>query len=58
MTRVVDMLRVRRALAALDALVERFPGLRDPSTRARLAKVLDGAREENDRGRHGEEEDH
>ena len=57
MTRVVDIGRVRLALQALDALVARFPALRGPRAQARLAIVLDGEREEHDRGRHGDEED-
>ncbi len=38
--RVVDLERARRALARLDALAERFPRLRSPDARERLARAL------------------
>ncbi len=55
----MDIARVRRALAALDALAARFPWLTKGPERARLAKALDGAGKEGDRGRtrDGDEED-
>jgi hypothetical protein len=43
MTRVVDWQRVRRALAALDALVRRFPHLTSTEARDRLREHLGGA---------------
>lgn len=57
MTPVVELARVRRALAALDALVARFPGLRGQAARTRLETVLDGSMEANDGGRHGDEKE-
>jgi hypothetical protein len=51
---LVDLGRVRAALTALDALVARFPRLRLPVARERLAKLLDDWTEEDDRGDHGE----
>lgn len=48
----VDLVRIRCALRALDALMVRFPGLRAPWSQSRLAKHLDGGNEEGDRGRH------
>ena len=43
MRRIVDLPRVRQALATLDALLARFPGLRARSAKKRLAKALDDA---------------
>lgn len=37
---VVNLERVRRTLAALDALVARFPRLRSPAAQARLEAAL------------------
>jgi hypothetical protein len=48
---------MRAALAALDALVARFPRLMGPASGVRLAKLLDDWTEEGDRGNHhGEDE--
>jgi hypothetical protein len=46
--RLIDLARVRAALAALDALVARFPRLRRAESRARLAKHLDEQKEDDD----------
>lgn len=56
---MADIGRVRRALAALDTLVERFPRLTGREARARLATWVDEEREEGDRGtdHHGSEEE-
>jgi hypothetical protein len=54
---VIDLGRVRRALAALDAAVARYPRLRDPTARERLAMTLDDDGEEGDRGSDGSEEE-
>lgn len=54
---MIDLGRVRRALAALDAAVARHPRLRDPTARARLTKILDEQREEDERGNDGGEEE-
>ena len=58
MNRPIDLGRARRALAALDALVTRFPWLTRAGPRKRLAKALDDTKEESDRGRNrdGDEE--
>lgn len=53
----IDLGRVRRALAALDALVRGHPRLRDPTARERLAKTLDDEEEEGERGSDGSEEE-
>lgn len=56
--RVVDLDRVRRALDALDALVRRYPRLRDARARVRLGLALDAEEGARDRGRdHGDEEE-
>jgi hypothetical protein len=57
MSKAIDLSRVRRALATLDWLVARFPALRAPTARSRLAKTLDDVEEEGDRGSHGDEEE-
>ena len=44
--RLVDLARVKAALAALDALVARFPRLRRAESRERLAQHLDEQRED------------
>jgi hypothetical protein len=43
--RLLDLARVRAALAALDSLVARFPHLKQPANRERLAKHLDERKE-------------
>jgi hypothetical protein len=56
-SRIVDLARVRRALAALDALVARFPGLRMRSAKKRLAKALDADPNEKDQETNGDREE-
>jgi len=57
--RPVDLGRVRRALAALAALVAEHPHLRDAWARSRLGLALDAEEGARDRGRddHGDEEE-
>jgi hypothetical protein len=57
MMRVVDLARVRRALVALDELAQRFPRLRGPTARRRLAEWLDQRERSSESGnRDGNEE--
>lgn len=55
---MIDRARVRRALAALDRLVARWPRLRTPAARARLADVLDASERSDESGTdNGRQED-
>ncbi len=47
---MIDGARVRRALAALDRIVARWPRLRTPAARTRLADVLDASERSDDSG--------
>jgi hypothetical protein len=50
MSKVVDLGRVRRALATLDGLVRRFPRLVSPAAQERLANCIDDEEGTDDHG--------
>jgi hypothetical protein len=55
--RVVDLARVRRALARLDALVRRYARLATPAAQGRLARALDLEGRSGERGSDGSKEE-
>jgi hypothetical protein len=56
-SRAVDFGRVKVALAALDALVLRYPWLKEARARVRLGTALDAGDGGGDVGRNGNEEE-
>jgi hypothetical protein len=54
---MIDMARVRAALATLDAAVARWPRLCEALTQRRLSMTLDDATQEDDGGSDGREEE-
>lgn len=54
---MIHLGRLTAALARLDALLERFPALREPAARARLTKALDDDDDGGDRGNDGSQEE-